>query len=359
MTYDKEISILERQISLDNPTYFIADIAASHDGELSRAKELIFRAKEAGAEAVKFQHFLAKDIVSDRGFKNLGSQLSHQANWSKPVYNIYEQYECPRDWTSELAETAKKVGIHFITTPYDVEAVEIVDHFVPAYKIGSGDITWPYFIEYVSKKNKPVIVACGASTMADVERAVAAALRHTRKFALLQCNTNYTGDSANFKYVNLNVLKTFSKKYPGMVLGLSDHTPGHAAVLGAIAFGARIIEKHFTDDRTRIGPDHAFSLDPKSWREMVDRSRELENAFGDGVKRIESNENQTVVVQRRCMRYKTDLKAGSVITADDMEALRPASSDGLAPYNWQMAIGKKLSADKIRGDAVNPKDWNL
>lgn len=357
MQYDREINISGRRISIATPTYFIADIAASHDGDLSRAKELIYQAKEAGAEAAKFQHFLAKDIVSDHGFRSLGTQQSHQATWKKSVYEVYQQYECPRDWTEELAATAEKAGIHFMTTPYDVEAVELVDKFVPAYKIGSGDITWPAFIEYVAGKNKPLIIATGASTMPDVERAVAAALKHNPKFALLQCNTNYTGSLENFRYVNLRVLETFAKKYPGMVLGLSDHTPGHAAVLGSIALGARIVEKHFTDDCTREGPDHKFSLDPGMWKEMVDRSRELEYAFGDGVKRIEENEKQTAVLQRRCLRYKKNLKAGSILSENDIEPLRPAAEGALLPFESATAIGKKLSRDTLRGEALLPSDW--
>lgn len=356
MNYDHELMIAGRRIALDAPTYFIADIAASHDGQLSRAKDLIWKAKEAGADAAKFQHFLAKDIVSDRGFQSLGSQQGHQSKWKKSVYQIYEQYECPRDWTEELHATAKEAGIHFFTTPYDDEALSTLDKFVPAYKIGSGDITWPQFIERVAKKGKPLIVATGAADMEDVERSVAAALKHTTKFALLQCNTNYTGSLENFRFVNLRVLHTFAKKYPGMVLGLSDHTPGHAAVLGAVALGGRIIEKHFTDDTKREGPDHGFSLDPKMWSEMVLRTRELEYALGDGIKRVEDNEKTTVVLQRRCLRFKRDIKAGETIRNEDIEALRPAPEGALEPWQWDKAVGKKLKSDKVRGDTVEAGD---
>ena len=122
--------------------------------------------------------------------------------------------------------------------------------------------------------------------------------------ALLQCNTNYTGSLENFKYINLNVLNTFKNIYPSMILGLSDHTPGHSTVLGAIALGARIIEKHFTDNCEREGPDHKFSMTPKTWKEMVDRSRELESSLGSGIKEIEKNELETVVLQRRSLRLK-------------------------------------------------------
>ena len=135
----------------------------------------------------------------------------------------------------------------------------------------------------------------------------------------MQCNTNYTGSLENFKYIQLNVLKTYRAMYPDMVLGLSDHTPGHATVLGAVALGARMIEKHFTDDINREGPDHAFSMDPHTWREMVNRTRELENALGNGVKKVEENESQTVILQRRSIRLVRDLKEGSLLNANDLE----------------------------------------
>jgi N-acetylneuraminate synthase len=141
-----------------------------------------------------------------------------------------------------------------------------------------------------------------------------------------------------------------------MVLGLSDHTPGHATVLGAVALGARVVEKHFTDDTSREGPDHAFSMDPRTWREMVERTRELELALGDGVKRVEANERETVVVQRRCLRAKRDLPSGHVLTEEDLEPLRPAEPDGLPPYRSGEVVGRSLTADKPAGDAIRPRD---
>ena len=138
--------------------------------------------------------------------------------------------------------------------------------------------------------------------------------------------------------------------YPDMVLGLSDHTPGHSTVLGAITLGARVIEKHFTDDTTREGPDHAFSLDPKSWREMVDRSRELENALGSGVKRVEENENETVVLQRRAIRVESNIRAGTILARENLVVLRPCPKDGLPPYLMDACIGKRTRRDITEGD---------
>lgn len=356
MNYDTVLNINGKKISSDTPTYFIADIASSHDGDLTRAKELIWLAKESGLDAVKFQHFTANKIVSDYGFRNLGMQMSHQAGWEKPVFEIYRQYECNRDWNEELVETARSAGIDFMTTPYDIEAVELLDRYVPAYKVGSGDITWTEFIAFIARHDKPVLLATGASSMADVERAVASVLSYTKKIVLMQCNTNYTGSLENFRYINLNVLKTYAKQYPGMVLGLSDHTPGHTTVLGAIALGARVIEKHFTDDNNRIGPDHSFSLAPAAWKELIERSRELESALGNGIKIIEDNENDTVIVQRRCLRLTRNMIAGERISQGDLEALRPAPHGAIPPYSLDTVLGKEMSRDKVAGDALYEED---
>lgn len=356
MMYSSLIKIGKRDVSLDHPTYFIADIAANHDGELERAKDLIWIAKESGADAAKFQHFKANQIVSDFGFREMGGKYGHQANWKKSVYDTYAMYECNREWTEELVKTAKAACIDFMTTPYDLEAVELFSKYVPAYKIGSGDITWLDFIRTISSQMKPVILATGASTMLEVERAVDSIISCNPQIALLQCNTNYTGSSENFKYINLRVLQAYSKRYPGMVLGLSDHTPGHTTVLGAIALGARIIEKHLTDDNTREGPDHPFSMTPKTWRTMVDRSRELEMALGAEVKRIEPNESDTVIVQRRCLRLTRNMAAGERITAGDLEALRPAPQGSIEPYDVSQVLGKTLAVSKTAGDAIYKSD---
>ena len=172
----------------------------------------------------------------------------------------------------------------------------------------------------------------------------------------MQCNTNYTGRLENFKNIQLNVLKTYRNMYPEMVLGLSDHTPGHTTVLGAIALGAKIIEKHFTDDVNRSGPDHAFSMDAQTWREMCDRSKELEHSLGQGIKRVELNEKQTVILQRRCLRLVHNINEGQTITEKDLEALRPCPEDALPPYRINEVIGKKIKINKQRGEHLRISD---
>lgn len=347
---DPILEIEGKKIGRDFPTYFIADIAANHDGDLERAKDLIYRAAEAGADAAKFQHFKAKTIVSDRGFRTLGGQQSHQAKWKKSVFEVYKDASVSLDWTSTLKESCDKAGIAFFTSPYSIDIVDHIDPYVPAYKIGSGDITWIEMVKYIAEKQKPYIMATGASTLDDVHRAVCAGLEINPRLCLMQCNTNYTASLENFKYIQLNVLRVYREMYPDLALGLSDHTPGHATVLGAVALGARMIEKHFTDDVRRVGPDHAFSMDSRSWREMVDRTRELENALGVGVKQVEKNEQETVVLQRRAIRMANKLAAGSILTRDHLTVLRPCPKDGLPPYRMDELIGMKLRRDISVGE---------
>jgi len=352
---DLELTISGKIIGNARPTYFIADIAANHDGSLERAQSLIYLAAEAGADAAKFQHFKAQTIVSDHGFKNLGSQQSHQSRWKKSVFDVYKDASVDLGWTPTLKETCDRAGIAFFTSPYAMDIVDQIDPFVPAYKIGSGDITWIEIIEYIASKQKPYLIASGASTMDDVQRAVSAAIKINKQLVLMQCNTNYTAQLENFNYIQLNVLKCYREMYPGMILGLSDHTPGHATVLGAVALGARVIEKHFTDDISRQGPDHAFSMTPSSWREMVDRTRELENALGTGIKKVEDNERETVILQRRAIRASRDLMEGSEISHDDVLMLRPCPPDAITPVYIKNLVGRRLCRSISNGEYLR---WN-
>jgi sialic acid synthase SpsE len=351
----KEIQIENQIIGINQPTYFVSDVAANHDGDLERAKDLIYLCAEAGADAVKFQHFTANTIVSDYGFKSLGGRQSHQEEWKKSVFDVYQDASLNQDWTPILKETCDKAGITFFTSPYSFDLVDKVDSFLSAYKIGSGDITWLEIIDYIASKKKPVLLATGASNMMEVDLAMETVLKHTQDVILMQCNTNYTASLENFKYINLNVLQEYKKKYPNIILGLSDHTPGHATVLGAVTLGARVIEKHFTDNVSREGPDHKFSMDFDSWKDMVDRTRELEFALGSNVKRVEDNEKETVILQRRALRAKRNLLKGEVITQDAVEALRPCPKDALAPYNIGKVLNKTLIEDIEAGDYITWK----
>ena len=337
-----EIWIDKKRIENAQPVYFIAEIGSNFDNDLERAKDLIYMAKDAGADAAKFQHYTAESLVSDNGFKEIGNSLSHQSSWKKSVFETYKDASLNSDWTQILSETCIKAGLSFFTSPYSFDLVDQVDQFIPAYKVGSGDITWIEIIKHMASKGKPILLATGASSMDDVCRAVDEILHITPEIILLQCNTNYTANKVNYSHLQLKVISTFREKYPGIITGLSDHMPGHVSVLGAVALGAKVIEKHFTDSVERKGPDHSFSMTPKTWREMVDRTRELELSLGDGIKQIEQNEIETVNVQRRSVYATNSIKKGEIIQRKDVKVLRPFIDGGIQPFELSSIIGKKV-----------------
>ena len=341
-----KLNIGKRLVGDDEPTYFIADIAANHDGDLERALLLIRLAKEAGADAAKFQNFDAPKIVSDYGFKAMhGGQVSHQASWTKSVVEVYRAASIPFEWTLTLAEECQEVGIDYFSAPYDFEAIDFLDQYVPVYKAGSGEIDWIEALERMASKGKPFFVATGASTIGEVQRAVHAILKINKQLCLMQCNTNYTANPDNYDHLHLNVLKTYATMFPDVILGLSDHTHAVAPVLGAVTLGARVIERHFTDSNNLEGPDHKFAMNPENWARMVEETRLLERALGSADKFIAGNEQETQIVQRRCLRAARDIKAGEVFTREMIDVLRPATPGAIKPDQIPNVIGTRVLTD--------------
>ena len=371
------MEIAGRKIGPEHPPYWVADIGANHDGDLSRAHHLIELAASAGADAVKFQNFNAPKIASRRGFEELG-QIGHQASWGKSVYETYEDASIPLEWASSLQAKCAALGTTFLTTPYDLETVDAIDPYVPAWKIGSGDITYLELIRKVALKGKPVFLATGASNQQDIRRALEELDDEPGSgnllvpVVLLQCNSDYSGDG--LRYTNLRTLDLWH--YPALrskgalprAVGLSDHTPGHIAVCAAVARGASVIEKHFTDDKTRSGPDHAFAMEPQEWREMVEAANLTWQALGDGVKRVEENEREAVIVQRRALRYVASMPngglatrgfipAGFVLHKNQVIATRPCPSGALEPYRIDEVIGRRLKRDVEMDTLVRLEDF--
>jgi sialic acid synthase SpsE len=349
---------IDATMARNQPTYFIADIAANHDGSLDRAIDLIKLAAESGANAAKFQNFRAETIVSPRGFSELGGKLTHQAKWEKDVYEVYAEAALPMEWTDSLIAQCKRSDIDYFTAPYDLEYVDYFSNKLPYFKIGSGDVTWKQSIEKMAAFGKPILLATGASDLEEVEKAVNLIETYDVPLILMQCNTNYTGEEDNFNYINLQVLETFRSRFPKVVLGLSDHSQGYVPVLGAVSLGARVIEKHFTDDTSRIGPDHGFSLNPNTWREMVDATRILERSMGDGIKRVEKNEFEARIVQRRAYRYLKNFEAGHIVLEEDLVPLRPCPPEGVTPFELDIIINRAISKSVERDQLVRVEDFD-
>ena len=334
--FNKEIKIGNKIIGDTHPTYFIAEIGANFDGSIEKAKHLIDAAKEAGADCAKFQTFSTPRIVSEGGFSHMQLKGVH-GSWGRTVSEVFKDAEFPVAWHKEIADYCKVVGIDFSTSPYFKEAVDLcVDLDVPFIKIGSGDITWLEMLDYIARKGKPVMLATGDATMSEIDEAVRTIEATGNKdLVLMQCITNYP---SKIESANVNVLKTYQSAFD-VLTGYSDHAPGHVVALASVVIGGRVIEKHFTLNKTDKGPDHPHSMEPQEFRFMVDSIREVERAMGSTRKEVVAEEGETVYVQRRCLYAKQDLKKGHIMTSEDIDILRPAL--GIPPKFKPMIIGKR------------------
>lgn len=345
--FNKNIKIGDRIIGPDYPTYFIAEIGGNFNGSMEKAKRLIDAAKAAGADCAKFQTFTAETIVSEGGFSKMTLHGIH-GSWGRTVSEVFKDVEFPIAWHKEIADYCKKVGIDFSTSPYFKKAVDLCAEMkLPFIKIGSGEITWLEMLDYTARKGIPIMLSTGDATMSEIDEAVRTIEKTSNKdLVLMQCITNYPSkiDSAN-----VNVLKTYQNAFDCLT-GYSDHSPGHVVALASVVLGARIIEKHFTLNKTDKGPDHPHSLEPNDFKFMVDSIREVERAMGSTRKEVQKEEEETVFVQRRCLYAKTYLKKGQIITEADIDVLRPAL--GIPPKFKNTIIGKTVKNDIPARDPI-------
>jgi sialic acid synthase SpsE len=355
MNFNKNIKIASNYIGQKHKTMFIAEIGSNFDGSLKKAKDLIYAAKEAGADVAKFQHYTADSLVSDIGFRKLKKNSSHQKKWKSSVFGTYKKASLNKTWTRELYKTCKKAKILFMTSAYSIDLVDYVFPYQSAYKIGSGDITWHDELKHVAKKKKPILLATGASSLKEVIAAVKVISKFNKNLVLMQCNTNYTNSKDNLEYLNLLTIKNFQNLFPNIITGLSDHTQNDDAVLAAIAMGARVIERHFTDSTKNEGPDHPFSTDIRAFKKLVNRARELESMLGDGIKKVEKNEKDAMVVQRRSVFAKKNIKKGKKIRNQDIIPLRPWITSAISPDSIKDIIGKKSNTDIPKGQILEKK----
>ncbi|HEX6914783.1 MAG TPA: N-acetylneuraminate synthase family protein [Chitinophagaceae bacterium] len=338
--FPKEIKIGKRMVGAGHPSYIIAEIGANFDHSLSKAKELCDAAKEAGADCAKFQSFISEKIVSGKGFARMQLKGVH-GSWGRPVNEVFKDAEFPREWHAEVSAYCDKIGIDFSTSPYDFEAVDLCEELkVPYIKIGSGEITWLEMLEYIAKKGLPMILATGDATLSEVDEAIRTIeATGNRNLILLQCITNYP---SMIESANINVLKTYQSAFD-ILTGYSDHSPGDVVILGSIALGGCVVEKHFTLNKKDKGPDHPHSMDVAEFKLMVNRIRQLETAMGSTRKFVVEEEAETVYVQRRGLYAARDIKKGQVLSAEDITALRPAL--GILPKYKPVVIGKVAKTD--------------
>lgn len=345
----KELQIGDRKIGEEYPTYIISELGSNFDGDIGRAKYLVDLSIDAGADAVKFQSFLPEKIISSENFL---SSVGFQSKWGKSVAEVYADASFPRKWHAEIAEYCANKRVTFFSAPYDKEAVDLLDELnTPVYKIGSGDISWHEHLRYIARKGRPMLLATGAATMAEIDKAVRIFREEgNEQFALLQCVTNYPSP---FEDANVRVLPVLAAAF-NCVVGYSDHTPGSVVPIASVVLGGRIIEKHFTDDKTRKGPDHPYAMDFKDFSQMVTDIRKVEAALGDGMKRVMPSETETVIIQRRSLIAACNIAAGTIVTEEMIETLRPQK--GMLPEDKAKAIGRTARVTIPKG---TPLQWEM
>ncbi|MGE4518736.1 MAG: N-acetylneuraminate synthase [Desulfobacteraceae bacterium] len=329
--------------------FIIAEAGVNHNGNLETAKKMIDEAAAAGADAVKFQAFKADKLV----FKNadMADYQKKNLNQNTSQYEMLKKLEFGENEFIELSNYCHEKKIKFMASPFDNDSIDFlaqIDAF--PLKIPSGEIVNYPYLEKIGKLNKEVILSTGMSTLGEIEEALnllTASGTDISKITVLHCNTEYP---TPFEDVNLKAMITIKSAFPGIKVGYSDHTLGIEVPIAAAALGAEVIEKHFTLDPDMEGPDHKASLTPESLKEMVRSVRNIEAAFGDGVKTPSRSEQKNIKIVRKSIVASKDIKKGEVFTPENLTLKRPGT--GLSPMLWNMIVGKKSSKDYIKDEQI-------
>jgi sialic acid synthase len=326
------------EISDSSDCFVIAEIGNNHQGSIEVCKNMFRVAKECGANAVKLQTRNNKALYT-KAFYN---KPYNSENAFGASYGLHrEALEMSAEGYLELQKYAEELGIVFFSTAFDIPSADYLESIdMPAYKIASGDLRSIPLLKHVASFGKPMIVSTGGGTMEDVRRAYEAILPINKNLILLQCTAAYP---CPYEMLDLRVIETYRKEFPGAVVGLSSHDNGIAMPVVAYTLGARVIEKHFTLDRAMRGTDHAFSLEPVGLRKLVRDLKRARAALGDGVKKVYPSEREPLVKMGKKLVTSRALPKGHVVQASDLTMKCPG--DGLAPFYWDNVIGQQLLVD--------------
>ncbi len=337
------LKIGERQVREDLPSFIIAEAGVNHNGKLSTAYKLVESAKECGADAIKFQTFRAEALVLKDA-----PQAQYQKKYAKRKnqFEMLKELELSFSDFEKIKDRCDKVGISFLSTPFDVESANFLGELgVDAFKIGSGDFNNILLLEEVIKFGKPLILSTGMADEKEVKRVVFyLKSKKFNDFALLHCVSSYP---APYDEINLKAMEILKKYCP--VVGFSDHTKGIHIPLAAVAMGAKIIEKHFTLDRRLKGPDHKSSLTPQEYKKMVKEIREVEDALGKKKKELKQSEKNTKEAARKSIVSLKKIKKGETIKREMITAKRP--SGGIDPIDLEKLLNKRAKVD-IEKDTI-------
>lgn len=335
----RKVKIEDKLVGDGEPVFIVAEAGVNHNGDVDLGKKLIDVAKDAEADAVKFQAFKAENVVTKYAEKARYQKETTGPN--KSQYNMVKRLELKGEEFRELYNYAKKNNIIFLSSAFDKESVDLLDDLgVPAFKVPSGEITNFPLLRYIAEKKKPIILSTGMSTIGEIEEALEVIMeKGVEDIVLLHCVTSYP---AKIEDVNLRVIEALRRRFK-LPVGFSDHTLGITIPIAAAALGAVLVEKHFTLDRTLPGPDHRASLEPNELKDMIRAIRDVEKALGDGIKKPTKDEERIKKVVRRSIVARMRIPKGTVITEDMLDLKRPGV--GIEPKYLNEIIGKRAKKD--------------
>jgi len=344
------IKIGNRTIGEGKPCFIIAEAGVNHNGDINLAKKLIDLAKDAGADAVKFQTFTAEEVVIKGTEKANYQKVTTGTEESQ--FEMLKKLELTQRDFEQLFTYARGKGVVLLSSAFDNRSVDLLDNLgVPAIKVASGEITNSPLLKHIARKKRPIILSTGMATLDEVEEALEVIRKEgAREIVLLHCVSCYP---AKIEDVNLKAMETLRTTFK-LPVGLSDHTPGITASIAAVALGACIIEKHFTLDKSLPGPDHRASLEPGELKQMVTAIREVEKAMGNGVKRPTEEEEENKKVARRSIVARVDIPLGAIITEEMLDVKRPGG--GLEPKYMDIILSRKTKVNIIKN---KPITWEM
>ena len=338
-----------RKIGEGQPAFVIAEIGINHQGDVGIARRLIESASQCGADAVKFQKRKVTRILTREG---LDTPYDNRNSFGKTYGEHKYALELSDDDYRELQSYSAEHNVVFCASGWDEESIDFLDELgVPFFKMASADLTNFPLLEHTARKGKPMMLSTGMANLETVRQAYEHTARFNTELALLQCTSTYP---CEFPEVGLNVLKTYAREFPNAVLGYSGHEPGIAIPPVAVAMGARIIEKHFTLDRTWKGSDHAASLEPTGLRKLVRDIRHVEEAMGDGVKRVQDSELPIFRKLAKSVVSRVDIAEGQTITRDMLTTKGPGS--GISPMEMDRVVGSTAARDIPHDTVLHEED---
>lgn len=327
--------------------FIIAEAGVNHNGSLKRAKEMVIKAREAGADAIKFQTFKSEKLVSTFAEK-AAYQIENTGSADESQLEMVKKLELSFDDFRELQAFSKEKGIQFLSTPFDLESIDFLNQLeMPFWKLPSGEVTnYPYLVK-IAQTHKDIVMSTGMCTLDEISEALAVLRENgAGKISLLHCNTEYPTPMED---VNLKAMETLKKAF-STPIGYSDHTKGIEVPIAAVAMGTTIIEKHFTLDRNMEGPDHKASLEPSELKAMVQAIRNIEKAIGTGDKKPTSSEIKNIAIARKSIVASQPIKKGEAFTEQNITTKRPAT--GISPMRWRQVLGQKATRDFTEDELI-------